>query len=472
MQRLIQIGKLKSKMSSEVEQSRLGIGFEKLDRDAFDPELAYDYVAQLGVKWVRIQSGWAKTEKEKGVYDFAWLDAIVDNLLKRGLVPWLCLCYGNALYDEAAKGIFGAVGIPPIYNEEDRSGWNNYVTATVEHFKGRIGWYEIWNEPEANYSWNQHGDGQQYGEFAVRTAKAIKAADADAKIIGGAYYARNIFFQDASLATGMAQLVDAVSFHEYTPNELKIPETVEYLTALCHTYNPKIRLIQGESGSQSRSDGAGAMRGAGWTPVKQAKQLLRHTVMDLSTDVLFTSFFSCMDMIEAHAGVIGDKASYMDFGYFGLLSANFDENGYADGNYTPKPSYHAYQNLASLFAGEVVPAGLPILKRQLDSRWVLDRDCADASIVTKGFKKSNGAAALAYWNATNLMTTSFESTISFTCAALGGEVHIVDPMQGSIFCLPENMCEKSANGWTLKNLPLLDYPLVITFGDFADMQCE
>lgn len=71
-----------------------------MDRNVFDPTKAYDPVAEIGVKWVRIQSGWQRTEQEKGIYDFAWLDDIVDNLLKRGLKPWMCLCYGNELYDE------------------------------------------------------------------------------------------------------------------------------------------------------------------------------------------------------------------------------------------------------------------------------------------------------------------------------------------------------------------------------------
>lgn len=84
---LNKIGKVTPKSASEVTGSRIGIGFEKLDRAVFDPEKAYDKVAGLGVKWVRIQSGWARTEKEKGVYDFAWLDSIVDNLIRRGLRP-------------------------------------------------------------------------------------------------------------------------------------------------------------------------------------------------------------------------------------------------------------------------------------------------------------------------------------------------------------------------------------------------
>ena len=90
MERLIKIGNVKKKHSSEIKNSKLGIGFEKLDRDVFDPEKAYDRVSELGVKLVRTQSGWQRTETENGIYDFEWIDKIVDNLIARGLKPWIC----------------------------------------------------------------------------------------------------------------------------------------------------------------------------------------------------------------------------------------------------------------------------------------------------------------------------------------------------------------------------------------------
>ena len=79
------------------------------------------------VKWIRLQSGWARTEKEKGIYDFAWLDDIVDNLIVRGLKPWMCLAYGNGIYTAEANKIFGAVGCPPIETERERCAWDRYV---------------------------------------------------------------------------------------------------------------------------------------------------------------------------------------------------------------------------------------------------------------------------------------------------------------------------------------------------------
>ena len=57
------------------------IGCEVLDRDFARFSAYKDYLPGLGIRSIRLQGGWAKCEKTKGVYDFAWLDAIVDSLL-------------------------------------------------------------------------------------------------------------------------------------------------------------------------------------------------------------------------------------------------------------------------------------------------------------------------------------------------------------------------------------------------------
>ena len=114
MRKLKKIGQIKLKKSKDIKKSRISLGFEKLDRDVFDPEKAYDKVAELGVKWIRFQSGWARCEKIKGVYDFEWIDKLVNNFIERGIEPWVCLCYGNALYNKEAASVFGVVGCPPF----------------------------------------------------------------------------------------------------------------------------------------------------------------------------------------------------------------------------------------------------------------------------------------------------------------------------------------------------------------------
>ena len=108
MDRLTKIGNVRAMSAKEVDTSRLGIGFEKLDRAVFDPEKAYEPLAKIGVKYVRIQSGWQRTERIKGIYDFAWLDAIVDRLRSDGMIPWMNIVYGNEIYDERAAEAYGA----------------------------------------------------------------------------------------------------------------------------------------------------------------------------------------------------------------------------------------------------------------------------------------------------------------------------------------------------------------------------
>ena len=348
MYRLKKVGTLTPKSAAQLASSRLGIGFEKLDRDAFDPEKAYDKLAAVGVKWIRIQSGWAKTEQQKGVYDFAWLDAIVNNLLDRGMIPWMCMCYGNSLYTEAAKAVFGSVGCPPIHTEEEKQAWHNYCVAVAKHFRGRVKHYEVWNEPDGKWCWKHGVSATELGHFTIATARALREGDADVYVIGGsicANIASTTYLHEAFL-TGMADEIDALSFHEYTYTEVNVEQKVRAQRGLCNIHGKQLDIIQGESGSQSRPYGHGAVRTGGWTPRKQAKQLLRHAMADLLADVKFSSYFSCLDMMEALNGTVGDKSSYQDYGYFGILGADFDENGFATGEYTPKPSYYALQNLA------------------------------------------------------------------------------------------------------------------------------
>lgn len=466
MDKLIQIGKIEPKNSKDIEYSKIGLGFEKLDRDAFNPEKAYDKVAACGVKLARIQSGWQKTEREKGVYNFAWLDTVVDNLISRGVEPWLCLCYGNDLYTDAAKTVYGAVGCPPIFTEEEKAAWANYVKATAEHFKGRIRYFEVWNEPDGDWCWKHGNNGEELGRFTIDTAKAVREVYPEAKIIGGVVCQKRINFLNDALSTGMADFIDYISFHEYTHDETDEFQKVDAFRALIKEYNPKVELIQGESGTQSRRGGCGANRTGAWTPELQAKQLARHTMADLICDVHFMSYFSCVDMKEALNGIVGDESSYKDFGYFGILGADFDENGNATGEYTEKPSYYVLQNIASLFCGDIKSATHPFYITSETNRVVYDNTPARKDL-TMGVIEKDGAKAIIYWLPTNIMTTSIHT---FMCCELftgGKEVKVIDIMNGEIYKIPDEDIEDKGNGVVLINeLPVKDTPLIITIGDF------
>ncbi len=466
MDQLNKTGQLKLKSAAAIGPSRLGIGFEKLDRGAFEPEKAYDLVANLGIHYVRIQSGWQRTETEKGVYDFAWLDSIVNELAARGMEPWIDLCYGNQLYTESAKTVFGAVGCPPIASEEERQAWGRYVEAVVRRYADRVTWFEIWNEPDGVHCWRHGVSAVEYADFAIDTARAIHRADKRAKAIGGVLCSINLPYFKVMFDRGLCDAVDAVSFHRYNANELDALQEIRALRSLIDQYNPAVTIIQGESGTQSDSRGAGALRGGAWTPLKQTKYLLRHRLLDLHSEVVFTSHFSAMDMVEALNGTVGDKASYLDFGYFGVIQAEFNEDGVATGDYRPKPSYRALQHLAVLFPGSVQPAELPLKRVVKDSPSVFGRDLSGSGLVTLGFRSPNGTA-LAYWNAVDLMCETYEGTVSFQLAGVQTAPALIDLQDGAVYALPERMIRREHGEIrALINLPVTDSPLLLAFDGF------
>ena len=467
MERLVKIGKVQPIKSKDIMDSRMGLGMEKLDRDAFDPTKAYDKVAALGVKWIRLQSGWQKTEKEEGIYDFAWLDSQVDELLKRGLKPWLCLCYGNILYDELAKQYQGAVGCPPIRTEKAYNAWLKYVEETVKHFKGRIEYYEVWNEAEGGWTWRPEPDTREYAEFCIKTGKVIKSADENAKVITGSHYQDSMQFFNDEFAYGTLEVSDAVTYHAYNYDESLSMQRVKALNALIKAYGGHAEVIQGESGSQSKTGGNGALFWIRTNQNMQTKQILRHTLADLLTGVKFTSVFSCVDMAENLDAKEGEPITTC--GYFGLLGADFDnKTGNLIGDYYEKPSYYAFQNLCAIFNENVESEYIPVIFTPEDSSRLDGRDCPTNELIYGGIKKSNGAKAFVYWNSTDMITIQgYESSVTFELSGVNGEVKLIDPMDGSIYTIPEGIMTKNKNNlYSFKNIPVKDYPLIITFGDF------
>ncbi|UKI37467.1 MAG: beta-galactosidase [Clostridiales bacterium] len=293
MDRLIKTGKIKTENVTRSEKlKKIGIGFEKLDRDVFDPEKAYGKLGKLGIKWVRIQSGWQRTETEKGIYNFEWLDKVVDNLVNLGVTPWICLCYGNALYGGMAKRNIRCGGLSADFHRRAKTGLEkNYVSEVVKNYEERVSYFEIWNEPDGEWCWKHGVSGTELGIFTRETAQTIKSTNPNAKTIGGALCLRPITFINDAFATGMGEYLDFISFHEYTADETLVFERVKALKALAQSYNPNIDIIQGESGSQSRGGGHGALWRGCWTPEKQAKQLARHTIADLYHKCAFRVVF-------------------------------------------------------------------------------------------------------------------------------------------------------------------------------------
>ena len=339
----------------------------------------------------------------------------------------------------------------------------------MSRYRGKITYYEVWNEPDGKWCWKHGVSGTEYGELVNLTAAAVREADPEAKVIGGALCLYDLKWVRDVLATGAGRQMDVLTYHGYSPDERHSIECMRAVKALCLRENPAMEFAQGETGTQSRSDGAGALRGMAWTPVRQAKFLARHLLAHMFEGVKFNSYFSCMDMIEALNGTVGDKASYLDYGYFGVLGAEFDADGVSTGEYKPKPSYRTLQVLAAIFREKFSVQELPVRVGPIDSSLLARREDPGRSLLSCGFTKPNGSAAFVYWMPAEILTTTYEATITVECCSLPGEAKLIDLLEGTIYSIPESMVENDGKGYRrFLHLPLRDYPLLLTFGDFAE----
>jgi hypothetical protein len=173
-----------------------------------------------------------------------------------------------------------------------------------------------------------------------------------------------------------------------------------------------------------------------------------------------------MDMIEALNGTVGDTASILDYGYFGVLGADFDENGRSTGEYHPKPSYYVLQNICSFFSEEWSLCTQPVLVHGGFSERKFDRTLRGHEL-TSGCFEREGGRAFVYWYPSNIMHTSYQSAINIEVYNPYGELHLVDLMDGSIYEIPEKMIEDKGDGvYIIRELTVKDTPLVLMLGNF------
>ena len=125
---LPRLGTLRPRAAHEIRRSNWTLGCETLDRDFADFEQYKEYLEPLGIKTIRLQGGWAKCEREKGKYDFSWLDRQVDFAVARGINVLLETGYGNPVYD-GGGGWDLAGGFPT--GAEGLAGWDAWVDALV-----------------------------------------------------------------------------------------------------------------------------------------------------------------------------------------------------------------------------------------------------------------------------------------------------------------------------------------------------
>lgn len=432
------IGTLKPRSTKEIESSRITVGCETLDRDFADFDAYKDYLPPLGVKKIRLQAGWAKCEKVKGIYDWKWLDEIIDFAVANKIEPWLEASYGNPIYEGGgAKGLLNSMPT----SSEGYAAWDKWVEALTDRYKNRVQEWEIWNEPDHPM---QKNEPETVAELNIRTAEIIKKIQPEAKIAGLAFASHsNTKYLDRFLKVisdkGKLDLFQWISYHSYAFRPEDSYKGVMSLKAVIDKYSKTILLRQGENGAPSGYIPNYALDKYYWTEYSQAKYNMRRLLGDLGRDIE-TSVFTIIDI--AYAGtppVLNMK---------GLIQSDFTKAAVR-----PKVAYYAVQNLASIFDNS--------LKLIPDFSYKLG---GTDSLSVFGYQNlTTKKSLITVWKDGKTPNNSFAtSLIDITLENVNFKNPVwVDLMTGHVHKIPKSDWEKIDNQHTFRQIPVYDSPILI-----------
>ncbi|MCX8065890.1 MAG: glycosyl hydrolase [Candidatus Hydrogenedentes bacterium] len=154
------------KLVNEASPWGMGMYFYRYGNNQIAREKSAEMGSKAGIKWTREDFSWSIIEPSPGKFTFDYYDNIVNTGLKYGISTYALLCYWAPWTEPyTMKGIEDFV---------------NYTRRTVQHFKDRIKYWEVYNEPNI-FFWQ--GPKELYPELVKKCYQVIKEIDPKAKVL-------------------------------------------------------------------------------------------------------------------------------------------------------------------------------------------------------------------------------------------------------------------------------------------------
>jgi len=177
-------------------------------------------VRQMGAPWVVEYFPWAYYEPSPGRYQWGHADVVVDHAVAQGLTVLARIDYVPewARPEETTTRYL------------DEAGYDDYaafVGAFVEHFRGRVQYVIIWNEPNLSFEWGyRQPDPEGYTELLRRAYLSAKEANPDVIVlaaglaptlapVGDPWGMDELIFMQRMYDAGAGQWFDGLAAHSY-----------------------------------------------------------------------------------------------------------------------------------------------------------------------------------------------------------------------------------------------------------------
>ena len=318
-------------------------------------------VSQSGITSIRDEIRWSDCEKVKGLItipdDYM---KYVDNAEANGLTVLDILDYSNPFYDNG--------GYPK--SPEAIEGFTKYCEKVVSTFKGKIKYYQIWNEWDGGCEMNNfrgQGDMGSYVKLLSVVYPRIKAIDPSIVVLANAVCSGDEIFKE-SLKLGVLKCCDGVDLHTYN---YQYPNPYEQINIWYTRMLNEDKSIRAANGGNEFPLYVTEMS---WpTHIGPAGSTQETSADDLGALYLLSLTLPYLKGVWWY--------DFCDNGW--APRSNECNFGIVDHDLTPKLSYFVMKDLTRIFKG---------------AHFVERLDAADPDIYILKFKRDDGKWLIAVWS--------------------------------------------------------------------------
>ncbi len=131
----------------------------------------------LGIDLLRLDLAWPILEPAPGLWNWAPVDRVVNAARAYGVEVMGIVDYTPAWASDNPVSISQRPSSAAAYGQ--------FAQRVAEHYAGRIGTYEIWNEPNSGFSFRPGPDPRFYTAMLKAAYEGIKDADPNTTVLGG-----------------------------------------------------------------------------------------------------------------------------------------------------------------------------------------------------------------------------------------------------------------------------------------------
>ena len=299
----------------------------------------------LGARWVRLYFRWDEAEPGSTGGNCQRREDVIQNFERRVNAYRLAGVNVLAVVMFSSPCANGGAGMTVAPNPQQYGAFMEYM---ARRFAGRVGAWEIWNEPDETAFWHRGPDPVAYAGLLKAAYPAIKRADPLATVVTGGMTGNNYRFLEQLYRNGVQGSFDAVAVHTDTACLIRSPdfyyrEPDGRIGRFAFTGYREVHRTMRENGdegktiwmtelgwstltSRCRHPGVTERRASGVTREKQA-QFLEQAFACMAADP-YVSHALWFSLRDAGTGTAYDQ-------HLGLQA--FDG--------TPKPAFHEFRRL-------------------------------------------------------------------------------------------------------------------------------